>query len=203
MSIAQVFTRYGTVGQLGRRDRWEYLLCQSKYYCSKKQLPWTPPTCVSLKTRSTGIVPTGTAGHWVRSASSPHESDGTVRLSCMSYAIKFNTMQRYRHNSMRTIRGLLMVYIAAACRGFDASACTPTPRDLLSSHCQLRLHLTWKVANPLYKDVHLVAHGQVACPYDPGTSYWAHWMGTNHRNVCPAYLFPDYTCPSVRARPVW
>ena len=107
MSIAQVFTRYGTVGQLGRRDRWEYLLCQSKYYCSKKQLPWTPPTCVSLKTRSTGIVPAGTAGHWVRSASSPHESDGTVRLSCMSYAIKFNTMQRYRHNSMRTTRDLL------------------------------------------------------------------------------------------------
>ena len=95
MSIAQVFTRYGTVGQLGRRDRWEYLLCQSKYYCSKKQLPWMPPTCVSLKTRSTGIVPAGTAGHWVRSASSPHESDGTVRLSCMSYAIKFNTMQIY------------------------------------------------------------------------------------------------------------
>ena len=29
---------------------------------------------------------------------------------------------------------------AAACRGFDASACTPTPRDLLSSHWQLRLH---------------------------------------------------------------
>ena len=28
---------------------------------------------------------------------------------------------------------------AAACRGFDASACTP--RDLLSSHWQLRLHL--------------------------------------------------------------
>ena len=134
MSIAQVFTRYGTVGQLGRRDRWEYLLCQSKYYCSKKQLPWTSPTCVSLKTQSTGIVPAGTAGHWVRSASSPHESDGTVRLSCMSYAIKFNTMQRYRHNSMRTIRGLLMVYIAAACRGFGATACTPTPKDLLTSH---------------------------------------------------------------------
>ena len=50
---------------------------------------------------------------------------------------------------------------AAACRGFDASACTPTPRDLLSSHWQLRLHLIWKVANPLYIDVHLVAHGQV------------------------------------------
>ena len=40
---------------------------------------------------------------------------------------------------------------AAACRGFDASACTPTPRDLLSSHWQLRLHLIWKVANPLYR----------------------------------------------------
>ena len=50
---------------------------------------------------------------------------------------------------------------AAACRGFDASACTPTPRDLLSSHWQLRLHLIWKVANPLYIDVRLVAHGQV------------------------------------------
>ena len=53
---------------------------------------------------------------------------------------------------------------AAACRGFDASACTPTPRDLLSSHWQLRLHLIWKVANPLYIDVHLVAHGQVPDP---------------------------------------
>ena len=51
-----------------------------------------------------------------------------------------------------------------ACRGFDASACTPTPRDLLSSHWQLRLHLIWKVANPLYIDVHLVAHGQVSVP---------------------------------------
>ena len=50
---------------------------------------------------------------------------------------------------------------AAAYRGFDASACTPTPRDLFSSHWQLRLHLIWKVANPLYIDVHLVAHGQV------------------------------------------
>ena len=38
---------------------------------------------------------------------------------------------------------------------------TPTPRDLLSSHWQLRLHLIWKVANPLYIDVRLVAHGQV------------------------------------------
>ena len=37
---------------------------------------------------------------------------------------------------------------AAACRGFDASACTPTPRALLSSHWQLRLHLIWKVAKP-------------------------------------------------------
>ena len=37
---------------------------------------------------------------------------------------------------------------AAACRGFDACACTPTPRDLLSFHWQLRLHLIWKVANP-------------------------------------------------------
>ena len=53
---------------------------------------------------------------------------------------------------------------AAACRGFDASACTPTPRDLLSSHWQLRLHLIWKVANPLYIDVRLVAHGQVPDP---------------------------------------
>ena len=51
---------------------------------------------------------------------------------------------------------------AAACRGFDASACTPTPRDLLSSRWQLRLHLIWKVANPLYIDVRLVAHGQVS-----------------------------------------
>ena len=50
---------------------------------------------------------------------------------------------------------------AAACRGFDASACTPTPRDLLSSHWQLRLHCKWKVASPLYIDVHLVAHGLV------------------------------------------
>ena len=33
---------------------------------------------------------------------------------------------------------------AAACRGFDASACTPTPRDLLSSHWHLRLHFIWK-----------------------------------------------------------
>ena len=49
---------------------------------------------------------------------------------------------------------------AAACRGFDATACTPTPRDLISSHWQLRLHLIWKVANTLYIDVHLVAHGQ-------------------------------------------
>ena len=29
-------------------------------------------------------------------------------------------------------------------------------------HWQLRLHLIWKVANPLYIDVHLVAHGQVS-----------------------------------------
>ena len=50
---------------------------------------------------------------------------------------------------------------AAACRGFDASACTPTPRDLLSSHWQLRLHLYGRVANPLYIDVRLVAHGLV------------------------------------------
>ena len=53
---------------------------------------------------------------------------------------------------------------AATCRGFDVSACTPTPRDLLSSHWQLRLHLIWKVANPLYIDVRLVAHGQVHRP---------------------------------------
>ena len=37
---------------------------------------------------------------------------------------------------------------AAACRGFDASACTPTPRDLLSSHWQLRLHFIWKGSQP-------------------------------------------------------
>ena len=139
MSIAQVFTRYGTVGQLGRRDRWEYLLCQSKYYCSKKQLPWTPPTCVSLKTRSTGIVPAGTAGHWVRSASSPHESDGTVRLSCMSYAIKFNTAQRYGHNLMRTIRGLLMAYVAKTEHTHPLSA-------VQSTHiwAENRLEIGWK-----------------------------------------------------------
>ena len=41
---------------------------------------------------------------------------------------------------------------------------SPTLRDLLSSHWQLRLHLIWKVANPLYIDVHLVAHGQVSEP---------------------------------------
>ena len=57
----------------------------------------------------------------------------------------------------RTVRHWLLTWLetgltfptAAACRGFDASACTPTPRDLLSSHWQLRLHLIWKVANPL------------------------------------------------------
>ena len=37
---------------------------------------------------------------------------------------------------------------AAACRGFDASACTPTPRDLLSSHWQLWLHFIWKGSQP-------------------------------------------------------
>ena len=37
---------------------------------------------------------------------------------------------------------------AAACRGFDAGACTPTPRDLLSSHWQLRLHFIWKGSQP-------------------------------------------------------
>ena len=37
---------------------------------------------------------------------------------------------------------------AAACRGFDASACTPTPRDPLSSHWQLRLHFIWKGSQP-------------------------------------------------------
>ena len=37
---------------------------------------------------------------------------------------------------------------AAACRGFDASAYTPTPRDLLSSHWQLRLHFIWKGSQP-------------------------------------------------------
>ena len=36
----------------------------------------------------------------------------------------------------------------AACRGFDASACTPTPRDLLSYHWQLRLHFIWKGSQP-------------------------------------------------------
>ena len=65
---------------------------------------------------------------------------------------------------------------AAACRGFDASACTPTPRDLLSSHWQLRLHLIWKVANPLYRcaprgtrtgttDSRQITN-QRTCPYD-------------------------------------
>ena len=42
----------------------------------------------------------------------------------------------------RTVRHWLLTWLetgltfptAAACRGFDASACTPTPRDLLSSH---------------------------------------------------------------------
>ena len=68
------------------------------------------------------------------------------------------------------------------CRVFDASACTPTPRDLLSSHWQLRLHLIWKVANPLYIDVRLVAHGQWPVPctcnewqlgkYDEIGQYW-------------------------------
>ena len=38
------------------------------------------------------------------------------------------------------------------------------PRDLLSSHWQLRLHRIWKVATPLYTDVRLVAHGPVPCP---------------------------------------
>ena len=67
----------------------------------------------------------------------------------------------------------------AACRGFDASACTPTPRDLLSSHWQLRLHLIWKVANLLYKDVHLVAHGQVCVLRKSLDSpvAWEKWVG--------------------------
>ena len=69
---------------------------------------------------------------------------------------------------------------AAACRGFDASACTPTPRDLLSSHWQLRLHLIWKVANPLYIDVRLVAHGQV------------HWFTLSGRCTCPSTLPEPY-----------
>ena len=65
---------------------------------------------------------------------------------------------------------------AAACRGFDASACTPTPRDLLSSHWQLRLHLYGRVANPLYIDVRLVAHGQ------------AHWSAECKEEPAPMIL---------------
>ncbi|MDD5992491.1 MAG: hypothetical protein PUC35_06260, partial [Prevotellaceae bacterium] len=70
--------------------------------------------------------------------------------SCHLYAVCRNAIDR-----------LLHCLAPELSRGFDASACTPTPRDLLSSHRQLRLHLIWKVANPLYIDLHLVAHGQV------------------------------------------
>ena len=42
---------------------------------------------------------------------------------------------------------------AAACRGFDDSACTPTPRDLLSSHWQLRLHFIWKGSQPFIYNI--------------------------------------------------
>ena len=68
---------------------------------------------------------------------------------------------QYYYGAIRHRRGLryvsalfvtfgisLCIPTAAACRGFDACACTPTPRDRLSFHWQLRLHLIWKVANP-------------------------------------------------------
>ena len=66
---------------------------------------------------------------------------------------------------------------AAACRGFDASACTPTPRDLLSSHWQLRLHLIWKVANPLYR----------CAPRGTRTGTLVHSLGS--MNLSPMILY--------------
>ena len=80
----------------------------------------------------------------------------------------------------RTVRHWLLTWLESgltfptvtACRGFDACACTPTPRDLLSSHWQLRLHLIWKVASPLYIDVRLVAHGQVSVLPFRINDYW-------------------------------
>ena len=51
---------------------------------------------------------------------------------------------------------------AAACRGFDACACTPTPRDLHSSHWQLRLHFIWKGSQPfIYR---CAPRGTRTCP---------------------------------------
>ena len=103
---------------------------------------------------------------------------------------------------------------AAACRGFDASACTPTPRDLLSSHWQLRLHLIWKVANPLYIAVRLVAHGQVSVLRKSLVSLvaWEKWVGhwpydlwpdqnqSVQKRLLPYVCLPNL-CPS--GLPVW
>ena len=56
---------------------------------------------------------------------------------------------------------------AVACRGFDASACTPTPRDLLSSHWQLQLHFIWKGSQPFIYRCAPRGTRSGACPLDP------------------------------------
>ena len=43
---------------------------------------------------------------------SHRKSDGIVRLSCLSYEIILNSVQRYRNNLNMTIRGLQMAYVS-------------------------------------------------------------------------------------------
>ena len=95
----------------------------------------------------------------------PRSTNEPVSLSCHLYAACHNAIDRLLHCLSPELSDTDFWFpTTAACRGVDASACTPTPRDLLPSHWQLRLHLIWKVANPLYIDMRLVAHGQVHRP---------------------------------------
>ena len=98
---------------------------------------------------------------WHSDSCFPRSTNEPVSLSCHLYAACRNAIDWLLHCLSPELSNTdFWLPTAAACRGFDASACTPTPRDLLSSHRQLRLHLIWKVANPLYIDMRLVAHGQ-------------------------------------------
>ena len=60
---------------------------------------------------------------------------------CHRQVIALLVARTVRHRLLTWLETGLTFPTAAACRGFDASACTPTPRDLLSSHWQLRLHV--------------------------------------------------------------
>ena len=77
---------------------------------------------------------------------------------------------------------------AAACRGVDASACTPTPRDLLSSHWQLRLHFIWRGSQPfIYRCAPRGTRTQDLSPVPMKTlpSYTPSWVAANwHSSMC-------------------